>query len=76
MPEKILYLPAGRQGGNISLSLTQKSDPNSARPGLLIANVTLKDLDHPLDKIFVGIPAGSSLPPVAGAFTHASDALL
>jgi len=29
---------------------------------------TFKNLDHPLDKIFGGIPAGSSLPAVDGVF--------
>jgi hypothetical protein len=31
MSEKILYLPAGRQGGNLSLSLTHKGDFYIAR---------------------------------------------
>jgi hypothetical protein len=31
MSEKIFYLPAGRQGGNLSLSLTYKSDFYVAR---------------------------------------------
>jgi len=29
---------------------------------------TFKNLDHPLDKIFGGVPAGSSLPAVDGGF--------
>jgi len=31
MLEKILYLPAGRQGGNLSLSLNHKGDSTIAR---------------------------------------------
>jgi hypothetical protein len=40
-------------------------------------DLTLKDLNHPLDKIFGSIPAGSSLPAVGRGFhPRSSEALI